>query len=257
MKTITLLLTLLSLQSFAFSEYEITENFTKLGGDEDAIAQALCFYSRYQGKKFKRKIDGKVRRTGKTRITNRDYIAIADLTKTSDFKRFFLVNLKTSEVRAYYSTHGSGNEDDIFNEPLFAEYFSNEHNSNLTPRGFHISGERIASSRGWKWHMKLDGVEAGVNDNSRDRTVVFHSGVASYDSNIIKVRPGIASSNDEDPVLRDRLGAQAMSNGCTTVSKEHSEQIYAATGEGTLFYNFTPYEKEQGAYYCGSERLLR
>lgn len=255
MKIALLLLTFISFQSMAFNEYEITENFKKLGGDEDAIAQALCFYSRYEGKKFKRKIGGKIK--GSTKITNKKYIAIVDHTKTSNLKRFFLVNLESSEVRAYYAAHGSGNFPGTFNLPAKAQHFSNTHGSNLTPRGFMISGERMASTLGWKWHMKLDGVEVGVNDNSRDRAIVFHPGVASYDGNEIRVREGIASSNEDIPVLMDNKGAQFMSNGCTMVAKAHSEEIYSLTKSGTLYYNFTPFEKEQGIYYCGSDKLLR
>ncbi|EQC50332.1 L,D-transpeptidase catalytic domain protein [Bacteriovorax sp. BSW11_IV] len=255
MKIALLLLTFISYQSIAFNEYEITENFKKLGGDEDAIAQALCFYSRYEGKKFKRKIGGKIK--GSTKITNDNYIAIVDLTKPSFLKRFFLVNLKSSEVKVYNAAHGSGNFNGTFNLPANAKYFSNTHGSNLTPRGFMISGERVVSRLGWKWHMKLDGVEQGVNDNSRDRAIVYHAGVASYDSNEIRVREGVASSNEDEPILRDKDGAQFMSNGCTMVAKAHSEEIYSLTKSGTLFYNFTPYEKEQGIYYCGGEKLLR
>lgn len=255
MKKVILLLLFFSFHSWSFDQKKITENFVKLGGSEEAITQALCFYSKYKGQKFKKKIRGKL--TSKTSITNKKFIVVQDLTMPSKMKRLFLVNLRTSEVLAYYAAHGSGNIGEVTNNTMWAEFFSNRSGSNLTPRGFFISGERVVSTLAWKWHMKLDGIEIGLNDNSRDRAIVFHSGVASYDENEIRVSKGVASSREENPVLVDRFGAQFMSNGCTMVSKYHSEDIYEKTKAGTLFYNFTEAEKKEGTMYCGSHNLVR
>lgn len=255
MRKAVLLLFFFSLNSWSFDQDKLVDNFLKLGGSEEAITQALCFYKKYLNTNFKKKISGRYR--GKTSITNRKFIAVQDLTKPSNEKRFFLINLKTSEVKAYYAAHGAGNRNEYFNRAMWAEYFSNKPGSNLTPRGFFISAERVASSLAWKWHMKLDGIEAGTNDNSRDRTIVFHSGVASYDQNEIRVSRGVSSSTESYPELVNSYGAQYMSNGCTMLSKYHTEEIYQKTGAGTLFYNFTEAEKRAGLNYCGPRKLVR
>lgn len=252
-----LLLILLSLNSLAsnLNSEAIIENATKLGASSEAISQALCFYNKHAGKtKFYKKIQGKL--TSSTKISNQEYMVVQDFTKTSRTQRLYLINLKTNEVISYYSAHGSGNLSTKFNWPVFAEYFSNENGSNLTPQGFMISGERANSRRGWKWTMKFDGIEIGLNDNSRDREIVFHPGVGSTDWEDDRVDEGYTSSSDMIDTSGVGLGFLYMSSGCTMVSKYHAEEIYSKTKNGTLFYNFTQELKDKGEDYCGSEKYL-
>lgn len=255
-KPMKILLPLLfSLQIMAIDTSAITENAQKLGISPEAISAALCFHKKHSGKtKFSKKIGGKL--TSSTKITNDNYLVVQDFTQTSREQRFYLVNLETSEVRSYYSAHGSGNLSGKFNWPVFAEYFSNDNGSNLTPQGFMISGERAQSKRGWKWTMKFDGIEAGLNDNSRDREIVFHPGVGSSDWEDNRVDQGYTSSNDMIDTSGIGLNFFYMSSGCTMVSKYHAEEIYELTKKGTLFYNFTQELKDKGSDYCGSENYL-
>lgn len=246
---------LLSLKILALDSSLITENAVKLGASSEAISQALCFHQEHFNKtKFQKKINGKL--TSSTKITNDNYLVVQDFTQSSREQRFYLLNLKTNEVKSYYSAHGSGNISTKFNWPLWAEYFSNENGSNLTPQGFMISGERVISKRGWKWTMKFDGVEIGLNDNSRDREIVFHPGVGSTDWEDERVDQGYTSSNDMVDTSGLGLGFLYMSKGCTMVSKHHAEELYTLTKKGTLFYNFSQELKDKGSEYCGSNNYL-
>jgi len=245
---------------------ELFKNFKKLGGDPIAFKQALCFFDENKDTKFQKKIKGKYK--GSTQIKNKKYMVIQDFNQPSSKKRLLLLNLETNSVEAFYSAHGVGTPDRPWNpknDSLTVKNFSNKNGSNLTPRGFFITGERQTSSKAWKWHMKLDGVQRDVNDNARDRTVVFHQGVRSKNWNERLVWPGRSSSDEESPELydkyengRDRIyKAQNMTWGCTAVAREYAEEIYDKTKGGAVYYNYSPKEKELGGGYCGDNLLKK
>ena len=239
----------------------IKDNFTRLGGTPVAIEQALCFMNTHGDKNFQKKINGT--HQGRTQIRNKDYMVVQDFTLSSGQKRFFLINMTTGEIETMFSSHGMGNQDGTHNGLYVPEHFSNQPGTNLSPRGFMVSGERAPSSQGWKWHMKFDGLQENINDNSRDRLVVFHPGV-SRDGTRRLTYPGRATSNDAEPVLhtwsetsnREIEGIpQNMTWGCTSVASEYAEDVYDKTKNGALFYNFTQAEKDAGPEYCGSDLL--
>ena len=238
---------------------QIENDFTRLGGSPNAIKQALCFYNKHNETVFKRKTGGT------TAIKNKDYIVVQDFTLHSAQKRFFLINLKTGLIELMHSPHGMGTFKGPNNNPRVAEHFSNDYGTNLTPRGFHISGnKKHPSSKGWKWHMKLDGVQKDINDNSRKRTVVFHPGVSSQSWDIRNTWPGKANNIEDDPWIYSTSQSgrkvkgleQGMTWGCTAVAKEYADEVYQKTKGGALFYNFTPHEEKLGPEYCG-HNLLR
>ena len=243
-------------------------NFTKLGGTPKALKQALCFFNKHSNSKFYKKINGKLDKNVKTQIDNKDFIVIQDFTLPSNQKRFFLLNLITNEIKVYYSSTGYGVENGYgINMESHSKNFSNAKGSYLTPRGFLISAERHnGSSYAWKWHMKYDGVQKNLNDNSRDRLIVYHQGVKSDNFENKIVPKGFASSTDLSPILRitnskgeevsKYYNPQMYSNGCTTVSSEHVDEIYEKTKGRSLTYNFTQHENELGEDYCGDDSMV-
>ena len=64
-----------------------------------------------------------------------------------------------------YVAHGrnSGNE--------FATVFSNESSSNKSSLGFYATGEIYQGKHGES--LRLDGLEAGINNNARSRAIVI------------------------------------------------------------------------------------
>lgn len=245
-------------------EEKLRKNFAHLGGDPTSLKQALCFMNTYGDKKFSKKSNKKFK--GTTQIKNKEYMVIQDFNQPSSKKRLFLLNLKTGHVETFFSAHGMGKKNGVKNSALEAENFSNDPGTNLTARGFMVSGERVDGlSSGWKWHMKFDGLEKGLNDNNRDRLVVFHQGVSKDGTRKI-VWPGRANSDQEDPELYQRSKysskpykkwAQGMTWGCTSVSPDYAQEIYEKTKGGTLFYNYTKTEKESGEEYCGTSPLIK
>jgi hypothetical protein len=229
-------------------------NFEKLGGDPIALDQAICFLSENQDKNFNTKEGNKVK------IKNKDYMVIQDFTKPSSQKRFFLINRNTGDVEVMSSAHGMGIHDQgVYNSVVKPpEHFSNSPGSKLSPRGFMITSDYQPSNENWEWHMKFDGIQKGINDNTRSRAVVFHPG---YKKSVYtqSVWEGRAHSG-EDPVnLTSSLNGsknpkgfeQGMTEGCTAVAPEYAKEVYNKTKGGALYYNYTQTEAKKGSSYCG------
>lgn len=240
-------------------ESKIKQNFAKLKGSSEAIEQALCFFNENKDKTFKAKDKNSNKRTAS--IKNQDYMVIQDFTKYSYEKRLFLINMKTGEIDSMLASHGYGKPGSPagMNPGDKSTHFSNKESTKLTPNGFLVSGEKSPSSLGWGWHMKLDGLQKDVNDNSRDRLIVMHKAVASYDKNEARIYEGRASSNESSPYLYGHAkdGSQkkympaGQTNGCTAVSPIYADELYEKTKNGALYYNFTQEEKDKGPSYCG------
>lgn len=226
----------------------LMRNYTRLGGDPVALEQALCFANRHSRTRFR--TTGEGYRNG-IRIDDQRYITINDLNKSSNEKRLFILDTQTGEVSAYHSGHGSGTGGSS-NSRERSTHFSNNEGSNLNPSGFFITGNRYRSTKSWGTGMRLHGLQPGINDNAMARGIVLHQ--APY------VAAGVARSGDSSP----RLGGATAgrSNGCTAVSSNHVGEIMGklATGNegshpyrgGSLYYNFSPSEKNRGRSYCGN-----
>jgi hypothetical protein len=235
-------------------EEKMRANFEKLGGDPIAMDQAQCFLKENNEKTFNTK-EGK-----NIKIKNNDYMVIQDFTKPSSQKRFFLINRKTGDVEVMSSAHGMGVYDkgdynSIVKPP---EHFSNNPGDRLSPRGFMVTAEHQNSSQNWEWHMKFDGIQKDINDNSRRRAIVFHPG---YKKSVYtqSVWEGRAHSNQDPVDLTSTLNGvtnpkgfeQGMTEGCTAVAPEYAKDIYDKTKGGALYYNYTPEEASKGSSYCG------
>ncbi len=240
------------------TEDKLRANFLRLGGDPIALEQTLCFLKTNEQKTFQAKEGHEVK------INNKDYMVIQDFTKPSRLKRFYLLNRKTGEVEVMSSAQGMGKYSDGVSNDYFSAptEFSNEPNTNLTPRGFMVSAERYESAQNWGWGMRFDGIQQDINDNSRRRAIVFHPGYM-MSKKVKSVYPGKAHSSDEvvrlasssnDPYIESGI-EHGMTYGCTAVAPEYAEDVYDKTKGGALFYNYTHIEKEKGPSYCG-ENLL-
>jgi hypothetical protein len=250
-------------------EMKLKENFSKLGGTSVALDQALCFFNKNKDKKFERKLYGKY--TGSTSIKNKDYMVIQDLTLRGNQKRFFLLNMKTGEIETMYSAVGygtSGLKGKGQNRENSADYFSNNEGSYLTPRGFMVTDNKKEKSElAWKWKLRYDGLQKDLNDNSRDRAIIFHQGVESENFNKKTITPGLTSSREDYPelIMKDKNGNQTnkwknpqhYSNGCTTIATENVDYVYEKIKGRSLSYNFTKYEKELGETYCGDDSMVK
>jgi hypothetical protein len=140
-------------------------------------------------------------------------ITIVDLAKSSCKKRMWIVDLINKElIMNTWVAHGNGSGDDI------ADRFSNENDSHASSLGFYVTDGVYNGKHGRS--LKLDGMDAGFNDNARARSIVIHA--AKY------VSPGTINA----------LGRLGRSEGCPAVSpKVAGTVINTLKGKTVLFIN--------------------
>jgi hypothetical protein len=99
-------------------------------------------------------------------VGNQNYIGIADFTKPSNQRRFYLLHLQTGEVESFMVAHGSGSG------ASYVQSVSDRPGSHMSAEGIYLTGE-IYRSNNPGIRMRLDGVSA-TNQNARDRAIVIH-----------------------------------------------------------------------------------
>ena len=100
------------------------------------------------------------------KISN-EILTIVDFSLSSTVERMWVIDMKTQKVILQsLVAHGrnSGTE--------FATKFSNTNESFQSSLGFYVTGEEYQGKHGTS--LRLDGMEAGINDNARNRAVVIH-----------------------------------------------------------------------------------
>ncbi len=183
----TLLLLLVSITSFSMGENEIKTLYNEMKLSKeisyDLFKDAMIGYSRIHAKKKK------------------DVITIIDYSKPSTEERFYVLDLKRKEVvYKTYVSHGvntGGNE---------ASQFSNRMNSRQTSLGFFLTSETYYGRNGYS--LRLDGLEKGINDRARERTIVIHG--AAYATDDFIRRNGRLGRSWGCPALPDNLSKEVI-----------------------------------------------
>lgn len=233
---------------------KLKENFAQAGGDPVALEQALCFLERNQDKTFLADRSATGHERG-LRLNNKRYVTINDLTKDPGQKRLFVLDLETGEVHNYLSSHGGGTSEHGKN--LWGRaprYFSNEADSNLSPSGFFLTGNRYTpGDKDWNYGMRLHGVQKGLNDESYYRGIVLHS--FKYTPN--GRTQGCVGVKDERTAreIMDMIksGEEGTSSMTETYTDQEGNEMIGYPQNHSLFYNFSPYEKEKRRAYCGND----
>jgi hypothetical protein len=99
---------------------------------------------------------------------------------------------------------------------LLAEKFSNRPESYQSSLGFFQTGEAYQGKHGYS--LRLDGLEAGINDQARARAIVIHG--ADYAKETVAATAG-------------RLG---RSLGCPAVPPDLSTSLIKLIKEGSLLF---------------------
>lgn len=140
-----------------------------------------------------------------------NFLSIVDYSLPSTEKRLWIIDINENKiVMNSLVAHGknSGNN--------YATSFSNKNESNKSSLGFFITGETYIGKHGLS--LKLDGLEKGVNDGARNRSIVMHA--ADY------VSEAFAKAHH-------RLG---LSHGCPALPPNLSKKIIATIkGKSCLF----------------------
>ena len=198
------------------------------GVPEDLFKQALKFYKKNRNK-FKT-----------------DWITIADYGKRSNKKRFFLVNIKTGEVKKHKVSHGSGKQFGIkYGDSKHRGYLKKcqgptGSRTNMTRPGFFVTAELYHSYKsshkpfyykkgkkieGWpnftsgklpKNGLRLDGLTPSVNKRARQNGVVIHG--AGYNRGTLMGR----------------------SSGCPSLRPDEASDIVHTIKNGSLYYASVP-----------------
>jgi len=101
-------------------------------------------------------------------IEKTNVITIIDFDKSSDEKRFFVVDIEERQVLVNsYVAHGQNTGG------LDATRFSNKMNSHQSSLGFYLTDKTYHGKHGLS--LRLDGLDKGINDNARKRNIVVHS----------------------------------------------------------------------------------
>jgi L,D-transpeptidase-like protein len=152
-----------------------------------------------------------------SRIANRRYVTIADMTQLSTEKRLIVLDLLTSKAARFWVSHGWGSG---FGPRVY--HCSNRPNSKETPPGFLlIAGEKTQTQFGNA--LYLQGLEAR-NDNSYARSIIFHPN----------------KTEAEATFMLNHDGYLNMSEGCTQLTREDYHTLKPLVRDGSLLYNFCP-----------------
>jgi hypothetical protein len=157
-------------------------------------------------------------------IPNRRYLVVVDYSALSNTRRLFLLHLATGGYERFFVGHGMGRRGRV--GALKTTAFSNQHNSLLTPKGFHLTAETYLPSpdKRNRWGgkaLRLQGLERNLNGNSLSRGIVIHG--AHY------ARPSWV----------EKYGVTGRSNGCPAIDKDLAQDFIDRVKEGTLWYHYS------------------
>lgn len=166
-------------------------------------------------KAFSNALKGYYKLIGDEKIMNSQYLSIADFSKSSNEKRYYLIDMYQRKVVINdWVAHGrnSGYE--------FATQFSNVPNSNMSSLGFFKVAESYTGKHGLS--LRMDGLEYRFNGNARKRAIVIHG--ANYVS--------------EDFVKQN--GRMGRSLGCPAFRYALMPDLVPKIKNGTCFYIYHP-----------------
>jgi hypothetical protein len=145
-------------------------------------------------------------------------LTVIDFTRPSTQKRMWVYDLRTRELLfEELVSHGRGSG------LKFATSFSNVPDSNQSSLGLYRTAESYVGSNGYS--LRLDGLEAGVNDRARERAIVIHG--APY----------------ANPQVAQAQGYLGRSLGCPAVREEVSRELIDTIKGGDLVFAYYPDEK--------------
>ncbi|HCC46895.1 MAG TPA: hypothetical protein DEQ38_02070 [Elusimicrobia bacterium] len=103
------------------------------------------------------------------KIHNPYFLSVVDFSQFAGKRRFFIIDMRTGEVRALLVSHGAGSDP---GNTGFATLFSDAPRSKQSSLGFYRTGEVYYGAFGLS--MRLDGLSA-TNHRARSRAVVLHA----------------------------------------------------------------------------------
>ncbi len=196
--------------SFAFINVDVVENTIEKNEatPASAISEKMELYDNLElasmglsREAFTKALTGYTHLLNEGRIRKDNILSIIDMSLPSGKKRLFVIDLSTGElVFNTYAAHGRNSGTSI------ATQFSNQPNSFKTSLGFYITGKTYNGKHGCS--LRLEGEEAGINDNALSRGIVMHS--ASYVGESIVAQQGYIGRSQGCPALPDNIYKQVI-----------------------------------------------
>lgn len=156
--------------------------------------------------------------------TQSTIFTLTDFTKSDDERRLWVFDVRSGEVLHHeFVAHGYGSDGAGYNNN--ATDFGNTSGSGKSSLGLMRAGDHRQSygaGREGTAALEVHGLEAGINDNVHDRTVIMH---AAQNSNGTYV---------------DERGVHGASAGCWALDPKVNAQVIASIPEGSLMYNYFP-----------------
>jgi hypothetical protein len=147
--------------------------------------------------------------------TNERLLTVIDYSKPSTEPRLWVLDLERERVLfEELVAHGQGSGDN------FATRFSNLEGSHQTSLGLFRTADTYVGSNGYS--LRLDGLEAGVNDRARDRAIVMHGA------------PYVSEAN-----MR-ALGRLGRSHGCPALRPAVARDVIDTIKNGSLVFAYYP-----------------
>jgi hypothetical protein len=148
-------------------------------------------------------------------IANDRLLTVIDYSKASTEPRLWVLDLESERVLFQeVVAHGRGSGDN------YATRFSNADGSYQTSLGLFRTADTYVGANGYS--LRLDGLEAGVNDRARDRAIVMHG--APY----------------VNPAATRTLGRLGRSLGCPALRPAVARTIIDTIKEGSLVFAYYP-----------------
>lgn len=159
------------------------------------------------------------------RVNNDEVLTVIDFSQPSTKKRMYIIDVKNAKLLLNtYVAHGKNTG------VQYAERFSNRIESLQSSLGFYITKGTYNGKHGMS--LRLDGQEAGWNDNAEARAVVVHG--AQY----------IGSS-------RANASYMGRSFGCPAVPQAQAKTVINLIKDGSIMFIYHP-----TAQYLKTSKLL-
>jgi hypothetical protein len=148
-------------------------------------------------------------------VANDRLLTVIDYSKASTEPRLWVLDLERERVLfEELVAHGRGSGEN------FATRFSNREGSHQTSLGLFRTADTYVGSNGYS--LRLDGLEAGVNDRARERAIVMHAA------------PYVSEFN-----LRT-VGRLGRSHGCPALRPAIARTLIDTIKQGSLVFAYYP-----------------
>jgi hypothetical protein len=202
------ILFLLLILFFPFVNLPVAETAAaEPSSDSKALYEELGLAGNVDFAAFRRAVDGYYRIDGR----KKEVLTFIDFSKPSTDKRLWVIDMSRRRVLFNsYVAHGQGSGDN------YATSFSNRSGSHQSSLGFFLTGNTYIGGNGYS--LVIDGLEPGINDNARSRSVVIH---------------GAAYANPSVIASAGRLG---RSWGCPALPEAITRDVIDAIKGGSVLY---------------------